>query len=94
MSEEAMSYDSWDQEYHLTPKGWVDGTYKYYGEAQGGEVARPSDAVETWNEHGSQASGWSSEYRTHSMIWHEPAMTEADRKALRSKFPSPFRPNR
>ena len=37
----------WTREYHLTPKGWVNGTYKYYGKVPGKGVARPSEAVET-----------------------------------------------
>src|SRR5438132_373587 len=75
--------------YHLTPRGWKTGSSKHYGRVDH-EAPRPPDAVETWEQHASQTSGWSREIRMQRLIWHDPAIREEDRKALRSKFQSPF----
>ena len=53
-----MSFDDWTSEHHLTPNGWVKGTYKYYGKVQDEAVARPPGTIETWEEHCHQTSGW------------------------------------
>jgi hypothetical protein len=84
-----MSCDDWDQEYHLTPRGWMTGSSKHYGRVDQ-KAPRPPDAVETWEQHASQTSGWSREIRMQRLVWHNPAIREEDRKALRSKFQSPF----
>ena len=79
-----MAYDNLDQEYHLTPRGWITGSSKYVGKVDS-EVLRLDDAVETWNQHCDQASGWSREYKTVELIWHDPAKSEAERNAKFSK---------
>ena len=63
-----MSYDDWTREYQLTPRGWINGTYRHHDGIRGAEVTRPDDAVETWEEHGDQHSGWSRETRTSRLI--------------------------
>ena len=88
--EEFPSSVDWTREYHLTPKGWVNGTYKYYGKVPGKGVARPSEAVETWEEHCHQTSRWSLEKYSHREIWRDQAWTDEDRAKLRKKFPAPF----
>src|SRR5438132_373586 len=70
-----MSCDDWDQEYHLTPRGWKTGSSKHYGRVDH-EAPRPPDAVETWEQHASQTSGWSREIRMQRLIWHDPAIRE------------------
>src|SRR5207253_233607 len=62
-----MADDDWDQEYHLTPRGWMTGSAKHYGRV-GHEAPRPPDAVETWEQHTSEASGWSREIRMQRLI--------------------------
>jgi hypothetical protein len=84
-----MSYDNWDQEWHLTPQGWIRGSSTYFGRVDS-EVPRPADAIETWEQHCDQASGWSREYKTNKQVWHNPDTSEADRDVLRAKFPKPF----
>jgi hypothetical protein len=42
-----MSADNWLQEYHLTPRGWIEGTSTTFGHTAS-RVERPSDVVETW----------------------------------------------
>ena len=70
-----MSFDDRTMEYHLTPNGWVTGTYKYYGNVQGEAVPRPSEAIETWEERCIQKSGWSPEEDCKSReIWHDPRL--------------------
>ena len=85
-----MSYDDWRQEYHLTPRGWVKGTYRYYDKVQGDPVPRPTEAVETWEEHCTQASGWSHEDYAYREIWHDPDWSLKDRSALHGKSPPPW----
>jgi hypothetical protein len=83
-----MSVDDWSQEHHLTPSGWVKGTYKYYG--KGTAIPRPADAVETWEEHCTQSSAFSREHYTHAKLWSDPNISETERRALVDKFPPPF----
>lgn len=88
-----MSYDNWDQEYHLTANGWVVGSSKYYGRTDS-DVPRPANALETWNRHCTQASGWSREIYSDTLEWYDPSVSEEDRKTLRAKFgTNPWRGN-
>lgn len=41
-----MSVDDYEDEYHLTPHGWVEGDSYYYGKAQK-NIAPPKDRVLT-----------------------------------------------
>lgn len=83
-----MSVDDWSQEHHLTPHGWVNGTYKYYRE--GTTIPRPPEAVETWLEHCTQRSQWSREHYTHTKLWRDKDLSEEKRQELLKKFPPPF----
>ena len=38
-------------DYHLAPDGWVKGTERHFRRVVGREVARPQNAVETWEDH-------------------------------------------
>jgi hypothetical protein len=53
-----MSYDHYEDEYHLTPTGWKSGTSYYYGKAEQ-EVKLPPDRVLTIVREVKQPSGWS-----------------------------------
>jgi hypothetical protein len=85
-----MSVDNWTREHHLTPAGWTRGTYKFYGKVQGDELPRPSDAIETWEDHCTQASQWSREDHDYREIWHNPQASKQERDAMHKKFPSPW----
>jgi hypothetical protein len=72
-----MAYDSYEDDYHLTPRGWDSSD------------ARPADAVETWSLSVYQASGWSKEQRSWSRTW---ANENADANMvadLHKRFPPP-----
>ena len=85
-----MAADHWTIEYHLTSDGWVTGTSTTFSKIDGQAVPRPDGAVETWEEDCYQSSIWSGEQYSHKLLWHNPSISEADRMALRKKFPSPF----
>lgn len=83
-----MSADDVTFEFHLTPMGWVDGTTRSYG--RGTASPRPADAVETWEEHQTQSSVFAPTYCSRRCVWADEAVPQAERDALRSRFPSPF----
>jgi hypothetical protein len=84
-----MSADNWLQEYHLTPRGWIEGTSTSYGRVEK-TVERPSDAVETWTEHLTQSSMYSPTYSSKKLIWTSPDHTQEERDAIRAQFKEPF----
>jgi hypothetical protein len=87
-----MAFDQWNQEHHLTSGGWVKGGWTQFGKAEGSEIPRPADALETWIEEATQRSGWGWEEASHRRIWHDRSKFAAERDRLRSLFPSPFMP--
>jgi len=82
-----MSVDRTSQEYHLTPEGWIIGSYSYYGKVQGETVVRPKDAVETWSLESEQSSVYSDDVYWWKLVWYDSSISEEDRKRLRIKFP-------
>jgi hypothetical protein len=52
-----MSFDNFEVEYHLTPKGWIEGSRWYLG-AKHRDVPPPKNRVETWRRHSEQSSQW------------------------------------
>jgi hypothetical protein len=87
-----MSQDRTTQEYHLTPKGWVSGTFAVYGNVQK-EVAPPADRIETWIEEVDDSSGWAPQAIDWKLTWFNPnAQTRAH---LTKQFPKPmFQPRK
>lgn len=69
-----VAYDDANFAYHLTPNGWVS------------DDDPPIDRVETWNVHIYQASGWSKERRTWSLIWANSDVPATERDKLRVKY--------
>lgn len=84
-----MSVDRTAREYHLTPEGWIQGSYSYYGKVQGEEVARPQNAVETWTLESEQSSIYSQDVYQWVLIWHDSSMPEEERERIRKGFPKP-----
>jgi len=80
-----MSFDKTTQEYHLTPNGWVTGTYS----AAQTEVVPPVDRVETWEHNMEQSSPFSREIYSWARIWVSPNINEKDLADLHRKFPRP-----
>jgi hypothetical protein len=83
-----MSFDSTDDEYHLTPHGWVDGTHYFYGHAEK-VVDRPKDSVITLVRHMRQSYGSAPEHIEWECIWKSPDYSESERKAFEDKYPRP-----
>jgi hypothetical protein len=61
-----MSADRYEQEYHLTPDGWMAGTYYFYGKAKK-RIKAPSNRVLTLIKQVEQSCGFSSE----EISWRE-----------------------
>lgn len=72
-----MAYDSYEDDYHLTPRGWDSSN------------TRPDDALETWTLSVYQASGWSKEYRSWSRTWIDPNAEPEVIADLHKRFPPP-----
>lgn len=83
--QEEMSYDSYTQEIHLTPRGWIEGTASYNKEP----VSRPSDAVETWRKKVEQSSGYTTEDIQWDLVWESETVGTEELAALHAKFPHP-----
>jgi hypothetical protein len=74
-----MAYDSYEDDYHLTPRGWDSSN------------ERPADSVETWRISVYQASGWSKEHRSWSRVWVDPDTHPTTIAELHERFPPPVR---
>ncbi|MEX2381224.1 MAG: hypothetical protein WD490_02480 [Opitutales bacterium] len=83
-----MAFDRTSVEYHLTPSGWIRGTYAIIGKSDN-EVPPPDDRIETWKRQMTQRSGWSKEVVNWSRTWRKPDVPEAEVAALRKEYPRP-----
>lgn len=83
-----MSFDSTDDEYHLTPNGWVEGTHYCYREADK-IIARPVDTVGKWVRKMRQSSSFAPEHITWELIWTSPDYSESERTDIEKKYPRP-----
>ncbi|MCK4947706.1 MAG: hypothetical protein KAR07_10225 [Spirochaetes bacterium] len=84
-----MAVDDLEIEYHLTSRGWVEGTHKFFGNVDGEKIESPQDTVETWVKNIYQRSGWSGEEISWKCIWVDSKMDEKKRNELRNEFPKP-----
>jgi len=84
-----MSIDSTSTEYHLTPNGWITGTFSFYGNPQGKIIDRPHDTVETWIEHEKQMHINSAVTKTFKRIWKNSDILETEILKLHDKYPKP-----
>jgi hypothetical protein len=82
-----MSVDNYKTEHHLTSNGWVYGSSWFYDKLQGEEKQRPQDTVETWLRHETQSSAYSRPDVEWSVVWTNPAVSEAEIAKLRAKYP-------
>lgn len=73
--------------YHLTPRGWIDGSADSMWTAHNCTVEPPADRVETWEHELYQASAYSPEENSWQMVWFSPTATEEERRALHEQFP-------
>jgi len=77
-----MSCDKTTHEWHLTPSGWVEGTFSVYGEPHY-IIDPPNNRVETWIRDMVQTSSFSREDVSWKCIWESPAYSIEQREALR-----------
>jgi hypothetical protein len=84
-----MTGDKPSQEFHLTPRGWISGTRREFGDIQGEAVGRPPEAIETWLEEMVLSYLHCADVYSWRLIWYNPLMTETERKKMRSQFPKP-----
>ena len=82
-----MSQDRTEQEYHLTPNGWVAGSFYVYGNKTE-DVPTPADRIETWIEKIDDSSGRAPEVISWSMVWRSESASE-EVSELHKKFPRP-----
>ncbi len=83
-----MSYDSTDDEYHLTPHGWVAGTHYFYSNTEK-IIDRPTDCVETWVREMRQSYSMAPERITWKCIWNSPDYSESEIAQISKKYPRP-----
>jgi hypothetical protein len=83
-----MSQDHTEREYHLTPGGWVSGTFRVYG-ASSSEVEPPPDRVETWIEEIDDTSGGSPPAIFWRQIWVSDSVSAEVKADLNRRFPRP-----
>ena len=83
-----MSCDSTDDEYHLTPHGWVEGTHSFDNSPEK-IIERPIDTVETWVRSMRQSYSMAPE----KIEWHRtfvsPNYSESYKAELNKKYPKP-----
>lgn len=72
-----MTWDSYDEKYHLTRDGWILG------------YDPPTDAVESWTLSVRQPSGWAQPTRSWTQTWVKPGINPDMRAALHRRFPRP-----
>lgn len=82
-----MAVDRIETLYHLTPRGWTEGSVDSMWTAHNRVVEPPADRVETWKHKLYQRSSYSLEENSWFMIWSSPDASAEERKALHEKFP-------
>ncbi len=83
-----MSQDHTEREYHLTPVGWVSGTFRVYG-ASTQEIPPPPDRLETWIEEIDDTSGADPPSVSWKKIWESNSASARSKAELNRKFPRP-----
>jgi|SRR6476661_10856821 len=87
-----MSVDRTEEEYHLTPSGWVSGSFFVYGDkTEDGPI--PQDRVETWIEEIEDTSLYSPQIVSWRKVWESPSVSSEAKADLYNKYPRPeFKP--
>ena len=87
-----MLKDRTETEYHLTPQGWLKGSFWVCG-AKIEDVSAPDIRVESWVEEIDSPSGGALPNVTWRRIWESDSITHHARVELRQRFPLPeYRP--
>ena len=81
-----MGYDSTYTEYHLTPRGWVEGSWAANKQPQSTSPP-PEDRIETWIEKETTHDTYISKpTREWKLIWASPDYSEEERKKMRANI--------
>jgi hypothetical protein len=87
-----MLQDHTETEYHLTPHGWLKGSFWVYG-AKTEDVPAPSVRVETWVEEIDDPLGGAPAAVSWRRVWESDSATQEAKAELRQRFPRPeYRP--
>jgi len=87
-----MLKDRTETEYHLTPQGWLKGSFWVCG-AKIEDVSAPDIPVESWVEEIDSPSGGALPNVTWRRVWESDSITHHARVELRERFPLPeYRP--
>ena len=80
-----MPHGRYEVEFHLTPRGWIEGSSWYSGNIQK-EVEPPQDRVLTVRKYTDQIGGWSPENVRYNVQWLKEAL-EKEIEELEKKYP-------
>ncbi len=80
-----MSYDRYEDEYHLTPDGWISGSSYFYGKSRQ-EAAPPPTRVLTLLREVRQSSGYSREEVSYSEVWRTQCDSAREIAELSARF--------
>jgi hypothetical protein len=83
-----MADDDYATDWHLTPRGWVQGTDVYFGRPTA-ESPPPEDRVLTMRDRVYQRSNWSREEKSWTQIWRSPVISDSEIAALRARYADP-----
>lgn len=84
-----MAADDLENDYHLTPNGWVPGDSRFFGKTTNSKPV-PADRVLTLTKRIYQRSPYSPEETSVSETWRDDARVELITE-LRRKFPPPVK---
>jgi hypothetical protein len=88
-----MAKDRTETEYHLTPQGWLKGSF-WVGGSKIEDVSAPDVRVESWVEEIDSTSGGALPNVSWRRIWESDSITHHARIELRQRFPLPeYRPS-
>jgi hypothetical protein len=80
-----MGYDTTYTEYHLTPRGWIQGAWD--ANKLPIESTPPEDRIETWLQEETTHDTYPGKpTRDWKLLWIQPNHSEEERKNLRAKF--------
>jgi hypothetical protein len=81
-----MAVDRVETPYHLTPRGWINGSVDSMWKDLNRTADPPADRVETSKHKTYQSSAYSPEENSWCLVWEFPDASAEDRKALHEGF--------
>jgi hypothetical protein len=83
-----MSADNTEQEFHLTPNGWLKGSFSVYGKKTE-DVPIPADRIQSGIEEIDDTSGWAPPAVFWKVTWTSDSITPEELAELQEKFQRP-----